>query len=132
MKNLLITCLLQILAASAALLLSMWWVPGFRVQWPGFVATVLVVVLAQAVMTPLTNWAAKRYAPAFLGGTGLATALLALVIASTIPAGVSNTGIGNWILSALILWVASAAGSAVAQVLASRRRGTPGQAAGRA
>lgn len=130
MKNLLIMSGLQVLAASLALLLSLAWVPGFEVQWPGFVTTVLVVVLTQAAMTPLTNWAAKRYAPAFVGGTGLVAALLALVIAGFLPGGISNTDPGGWILSALILWVATAAASSVAKVLASRRKRHPRSAAG--
>lgn len=130
MKNLLIMSGLQVIGASLALLLSLAWVPGFEVQWPGFVTTVLVVVIAQAAMTPLTTWAAKRYAPAFVGGTGLVAALLALVIAGFLPGGISNTDPGGWILSALILWVATAAASSVAKVLASRRKRHPRSAAG--
>ncbi|MCC9205095.1 hypothetical protein [Arthrobacter sp. zg-Y769] len=123
MKNLLITIGIQLLAACAGLLLSLWWVSGFTIQWPGFVVAVLVVVVAQAAMAPLAVHAARRYAPAFLGGTGLAAALLALIIAGLFPGGVSINGIGDWILSALILWVCTAAGAAVAQTPAARRRG---------
>ena len=128
MKNLLITIGVQILAAAAGLLLSLWWVPGFDMQTPGFIVAVLVVVLAQAALTPLVSRAAQRYAPAFLGGTGLIAALLALLVAGLFPGGVSVSGVGDWVLSALILWVTCAVGSLVAASLVSRQhtgRATP-------
>lgn len=128
MKNLLITIGVQILAAAAGLLLSLWWVPGFDIQTPGFIVAVLVVVLAQAALTPLVSRAAQRYAPAFLGGTGLIAALLALLVAGLFPGGVSVSGVGDWVLSALILWVTCAVGSLVAASLVSRQhtgRATP-------
>lgn len=121
MKNLLITIGVQILAAAAGLLLSLWWVPGFDIQTPGFIVAVLVVVLAQAALTPLVSRAAQRYAPAFLGGTGLIAALLALLVAGLFPGGVSVNGVGDWVLSALILWVTCAVGSLVAASLVSRQ-----------
>ncbi|MCC3274428.1 hypothetical protein LJ753_00880 [Arthrobacter sp. zg-Y20] len=110
MKNILITVGVQVLAACTGLLLSLWWVPGFDIQTPGFIVAVLVVVLAQAAFTPLAARAARRYAPAFMGGTGLIAALLALVIAGLFPGGVSVSGLADWVLSALILWVTSAGG----------------------
>ncbi|WP_341482198.1 hypothetical protein [Arthrobacter zhangbolii] len=125
MKNILSTVGIQILAACAGLLLSLWWVSGFDIQLPGFLVAVVVVVLAQAVLTPLVSKAARRYAPAFLGGTGLIAALLALLIAGLFPGGVTVTGIGDWLLSALILWVASAVGALVDQRLTSRRSAHP-------
>lgn len=121
MKNLLITIGVQILAAAAGLLLSLWWVPGFDIQTPGFIVAVLVVVLAQAALTPLVSRAAQRYAPAFLGGTGLIAALLALLVAGLFPGGVSVSGVGDWVLSALILWVTCAVGSLVAASLVARQ-----------
>ena len=128
-KNVLILVGIQVLAACVGLFLSLWWVPGFGIQLPGFIVAVLVVVLAQAVLTPLVSRAARRYAPAYIGGTGLVAALLALGIAGLFPGGVTVSGVGSWILSALILWVASAAGSIVAKGLAERResgRASPG------
>lgn len=120
MKNILITIGIAILAACAGLLLSLWWVAGFDIQAPGFIVAVLVVVLAQAAFTPLATRTARRYAPAFMGGTGLVAALLALIIAGLFPGGVSVSGVGDWILSALILWVTSAVGAVVAQQIIAR------------
>lgn len=121
MKNLLITIGIQLLAACAGLLLSLWWVPGFDIQTPGFIVAVVVVALAQAVLSPLVSRAARRYAPAFIGGTGLIAALLALVAAGLFPGGVAVSGVGDWVLSALILWVTCAVGSLVSTGLISRR-----------
>jgi len=56
---------------------------------------------------------ARRSAPALLGGIGLVSTFVALLITSFFPGGISVTGniIVTWILATLIVWIITALGA---------------------
>ena len=49
--------------------------------------------------------AAERSAPALVGGVGLITTLIALIITTLISDGLSISGLGTWIGASLIVWI---------------------------
>ncbi|CAN5293337.1 phage holin family protein [soil metagenome] len=74
----------------------------------GFIITVVIFTAAQAILAPFIAVVAKKNAPAFLGGIGLISTLIALLIASWISGGIDISGAGTWILASLIVWLATA------------------------
>lgn len=102
---------LAILLASAALglLVASSVVDGVEVTATGFVVVVVVFTVAQAVLSPFIAKTAARYAPAFLGGIGLVSTFVALLVASFVGDGLSITGGAvPWILATLVVWLVTA------------------------
>ncbi|MBU4336365.1 MAG: phage holin family protein [Actinobacteria bacterium] len=96
---------------SAALgLLGAWLVlrPQFEITASGFVVAVVVFALAQSVLAPFIATMANRYAPAFLGGIGLVSTFVALLLATLLGHGLSISGVQTWVLASLIVWLVTA------------------------
>lgn len=96
--------------AALALLITSLILPGFRISASGFLIAIGVFALAQSILTPFIINMARKYAPAVLGGIGLVSTFVALLIASLFPGGLSITGIDTWILASLIVWLITALG----------------------
>jgi len=96
--------------AALALLIASWLLPGFGLSVSGFIIAVLVFTLAQSILTPFVVNMARKYAPAVLGGIGLVSTFVALLIASFFPGGITLSGIDTWVLASLIVWLVTALG----------------------
>ena len=89
----------------ASLLLS-----GFGLSLSGFIIAVAVFAIAQSILTPFIVNMARKYAPAVLGGIGLVSTFVALLLASLFPGGITLSGIDTWVLASLIVWLITALG----------------------
>lgn len=101
---------INLITSTIALLIAAWVLPGVAVTVSGFVAAVVVFVVANAILGPFVFNMARQYAAAMLGGIGLVSTLLALWLAA-IFGGLTITGIVSWVLASLIVWVITALGS---------------------
>ncbi|WP_420111823.1 phage holin family protein [Pseudactinotalea sp.] len=111
------------LAASAVAFLLAWWlIPGFNVQFVGFLVAVGVFTLAQSILGPFVFNLARRYSAPLLGGIGLVSTLLSLVIASLLPGGLTIDGVGTWFIAALVVWFVTATGSWILLAILAKRR----------
>jgi hypothetical protein len=98
------------LGSSALGLLAAWLLlrPDFSMQVQGFVVAVVVFALAQSVLAPFIATMARRYAPAFLGGIGLVSTFVALLLATLLGHGLAITGVSTWVLASLVVWLVTA------------------------
>jgi uncharacterized membrane protein YvlD (DUF360 family) len=96
--------------AALALFIASLILPGFRLSVSGFLIAIGVFALAQNILTPFIVNMARKYAPAVLGGIGLVSTFVALLIASFFPGGITLTGIDTWVLASLIVWLVTALG----------------------
>lgn len=114
-----------ILLASAALgILAAWWLldGSFRVSAGGFVTAVVVFTVAQSVLSPFIAKTAARYAPAFLGGIGLVSTFVALLLASLLPGGLEVSGVRAWILGTMVVWLVTALATVLLPLVLLRNR----------
>ena len=111
MVRLLIRVLISLVTAALGILLAAWILPQFSVEWGGFLVALVVFTIAQAVLAPFIFNLARRYASAILGGIGLVSTFVALLIASLFPGGIRIDGIVTWILATLIMWLVTALGT---------------------
>lgn len=118
----------NIITAAVALLIASWTVTAMTLRASGFIVTVLVFVVANAVLTPFTFKMARKYAPAALGGIGLISTLLALFVASLFPGGLSISGLGNWVVVSLIVWFITALGGWAVLAWWTKRRAKAAEA----
>jgi hypothetical protein len=93
----------------------------------GFLLAVVVYCLVQWILTPFILKMTRRYANAFIGGVGLVSAFLGLLLASLIGDGLSITGgVVPLILATLVVWLVTAIATLVLPLifLRNRRQGT--------
>lgn len=100
----------NLITAAIALLVVAWVVDGVSIHPSGYVVAVLVFVIASAILSPFVFNMARQYASAILGGIGLVSTLLALIIATLIGDGLSISGVTAWIAATVVVWIITALG----------------------
>ena len=109
-------------SSAIGLLVAAWLVPGVSVSAWGFVTAVVIFAVAQAILSPFFLKMASRYASAFLGGIGLVSTLVALILASVLTHGLSIRGIGSWIAATVVVWLVTAVATVVMPVLFVKKK----------
>lgn len=109
-------------SSAIGLLVAAWLVPGVSVRLSGFVVAVVVFSVAQAILSPFIFKVASRYASAFLGGIGLLSTLIALILASVLTDGLSIRGLGSWVAATVLVWLVTAAATLVLPLLILREK----------
>ncbi len=104
-------------------------VSGVSLSALGFIATVVIFTVAQATLSPFFLKMANRYASAFLGGIGLVSTFVALLLASLLSNGLSIHGIGSWIAATVVVWLVTALATVVLHILVLRNKGAKKNAA---
>ncbi len=108
MIRLLLRTVIFLGSAAVGLLVASWVLDDVRVSTSGFLTAVVVFAVVQSVLTPFIAKVARRNAPAFLGGVGLISTLVALLVAAGLTDGLSISGVQTWILATLVVWLATA------------------------
>ena len=109
---------------------------GFTIEWDqwwGFLICIVIFTVLQSVLSPWIARMANRYAPALLGGIGIISTLVALLIVVLLPiGGIRITDLLGWILGPVIVWVVSAVGTVVLPLLLIKREVREADAAAKA
>lgn len=111
-------------SSAIGLLVAGWLVPGVSLSVWGFVTAVVIFTVAQAILSPFFLKMASRYASAFLGGIGLVSTFVALLLASLLSNGLSIRGIGSWIAATVVVWLVTALATLVLPMLVLREKKT--------
>jgi hypothetical protein len=86
--------------------------PGFTLHWNdwwGIVLAVVIFAVLQSILSPWLFKITRRHANALIGGIGLLSTFVALLIAVVIPAaGIGIDGPVAWILGTLVVWLVTA------------------------
>lgn len=109
-------------SSAIGLLVAAWLVPGVSVSAWGFITAVVIFAVAQSILSPFFLKMASRYASAFLGGIGLVSTLVALVLASALTQGLSIRGIGSWIAATVVVWLVTAVATVVLPALFLKKK----------
>lgn len=124
MVRFLIRALIFLVTAAVGLLVAAWLLPGFHLQWGGFIVAVIVFAIAQGVLAPFIFNLARKYASAVLGGIGIVSTLVALIIAALFPGGIRVDGFVTWVLAALIVWIITALGGWLLPLIFLKKKAT--------
>lgn len=111
-------------SSALGLVVAGWLVSGVSLSVWGFVAAVVIFTLAQAILSPFFVKMATRYASAFLGGIGLVSTFVALLLASLLSHGLSIRGVGSWIAATVVVWLVTAAATVVLPKVVLREKTT--------
>jgi hypothetical protein len=108
----LIRALIFLVSAALGLIAADLLLPGFYLHWNDWWGIVLAVVIFAVLQSILAPWLLKitrRHANALIGGIGLLSTFVALLIAVLIPAaGIGIDGPVAWIIGTLIVWLVTA------------------------
>ena len=97
--------------AALGLIVAALVVPDVRLSLSGFLVAVGVFALAQSILAPFIFNVARQHAPAMLGGIGLVSTFVALLIASVFPEGLRISGVSTWIAATVVVWIVTALGA---------------------
>jgi uncharacterized membrane protein YvlD (DUF360 family) len=104
----LIRVLIYFLSAFVGILVADLLLDGLEVQTSAYFEVAAIFAVVQAILSPMITNTVTRNAGAFSGGVGIVSTLVALIVTDLISDGMTVDGIGNWILAALIVWLAGA------------------------
>ncbi|WP_066461762.1 phage holin family protein [Sanguibacter suarezii] len=122
MVRLLIRAVIFLVSAALGLLVASWILDDFTVTTTGFALTVVIFAVAQSVLAPFIAKMTNRYAPAFLGGIGLVSTYVALLIASLVGDGLQIDGAQTWVLATLIVWLVTALATLILPMIFIRNK----------
>ena len=94
-----------------ALVVAAMVVPGVGMGLPGLLVAVVVFTLVQSLLAPVVTKLAQKFSPPLVGGVGLISTGLALLIASSFEGGITIATPVAWVLATLAVWLITALGS---------------------
>lgn len=107
-----IRALTFVVSVAAGLILADLLLEGFHIDWTdwwGFVLAVLIFALIQSILAPIVSRLTRRHAPALLGGIGIISAFVSIVLVVLIPgAGIGISQPLAWVMAPLIVWIVTA------------------------
>lgn len=125
MINLLIRGVIFVFSAALGLIVADLLLPEFLIvwdEWWGFVLCALIFAVLQSILSPWIVKIARRHAPVLLGGVGIFSTLIALIIVVLLPiGGLRIEGFVAWLLGAVIVWAVTALATLFLPMLFLRR-----------
>lgn len=106
--RLLIRLAIYLVSSVVGLLVADAILDDMTVEASGLVTVVVIFTVAQTILGPFIAMTVARNANAFLGGVGLVTTFVALLIASTIGDALSISGVATWIAATVLVWLVTA------------------------
>ncbi len=126
MITLVFRTLIFVVSAALGLIVADLLLEDFRIdwsQWWGFVLCVVIFAVLQSVLSPWVAKMADRYAPVLMGGIGIFSTLISLIIVVLLPiGGLSIRGASGWLLGSVIVWLVSALGTVLLPLLFLKRQ----------
>lgn len=113
MNRLLAQTAMSLLANALALLAASILLTGFSINGLAFVVAVCIFTASTVILEPLITKIARQNAPYLLGGIALVTTFVGLLVTTLVTDGLTITGIANWIVATLIIWLATVVASLV-------------------
>lgn len=108
----LLRALIFLISAAVGLIAADLILPGFHIDWSdwwGFLLAIVIFAVLQSVLTPWVMKMTRRHAPAFLGGIGIVSTFVALLVVVLIPgAGLGISDPLTWVLAPIIVWLITA------------------------
>lgn len=113
MITFLLRAVVFLVSAAVGLIVADIVLPGFSIDWRspvGFILAIVIFAVLQSVLAPWLARVAQRNAPAFLGGIGIVSTFVALVVTALIPGAGLTIGLPwwTWIVAPMIVWVVTA------------------------
>ncbi|ACY22290.1 hypothetical protein Gbro_3084 [Gordonia bronchialis DSM 43247] len=117
MIRLLIRAVVYLVSAAIGLIVASAVLDDFHLHAGGFIVALVIFALAQLILGPFIARVVRNNAEALLGGVGLVSTFVALLIASLIGDGLEINGVAAWIAGTVIVWLVTAIATMVVPYL---------------
>lgn len=117
MIRLLIRAVVYLVSAAIGLIVASAVLDDFHLHAGGFIVALVIFALAQLILGPFIARVVRNNAEALLGGVGLVSTFVALLIASLIGDGLEINGVAAWIAGTVIVWLVTAIATMVVPFL---------------
>ncbi|SEJ52614.1 phage holin family protein [Demequina mangrovi] len=97
-------------AAAALALTSLMLGSDFDLKLSGLITATVFFALAQSLLSPLIERQIEKRARAVVGGVGIISTFVALLITATLTSGLQIHGFGTWAAATLLVWLITAIG----------------------
>ncbi|WP_033104664.1 phage holin family protein [Microbacterium profundi] len=125
MITLLFRTLIYLVSAGIGLIVADLVLPGFQIQWDkwwGFVICIVIFAILQSILSPWITKLADRYAHVLMGGIGIFSTLVALIVVVLLPiGGLRIVDVTGWLLGSVIVWLISALGTVLLPLIFLKR-----------
>ena len=122
----LIRSLIFLASAAVGLIVADLVLPGFRIDWAdwwGFLLAIVIFAVLQCVLAPWLARVAQRNAPVLLGGIGIVSTFVALLVVVLLPrSGLTIADAMTWVLAPVLVWVVTALATLLLPVLLIRKK----------
>ena len=122
----LIRSLIFLASAAVGLIVADLVLPGFRIDWAdwwGFLLAIVIFAVLQSVLAPWLARVAQRNAPVLLGGIGIVSTFVALLVVVLLPrSGLTIADAMTWVLAPVLVWVVTALATLLLPVLLIRKK----------
>jgi len=108
-------------SAAVGLLVAKLVLDDMTIDAGSFFFVVVIFAALQAILSPFMAKVAVRHAPALLGGAGLVTTFVSLLIVTMVSPGMSITGVDTWVFATLIVWIVTMLASWLLPLLLAKR-----------
>lgn len=108
-------------SAAIGLLAAALLVDGMAITPSGFVVTVIVFAVLQSLLAPAIAKVAHRHAKAFLGGVGVVSTFVSLLVAHVLTPGLTISGLGSWVAATVLVWAFTALAAFLLPVVTAKR-----------
>ena len=133
MLRFLIRVVIFLASSAVGLLVADIVLADFSIDARSFVIDVVIFAVLQSILSPFIFKAAASSAPAILGGVGLVSTFIALLITELVSSGFTITGAKTWLFATLIVWIVTMLATLLLPLLLVKRavtgEGRPGGSA---
>ena len=130
MLRFLIRTVIFLASAAVGLLVADIVLADFTIDGRSFVIDVVIFAVLQSILSPFIFKAAATSAPAILGGVGLVSTFVALLITELVSSGFTIKGVQTWLFATLIVWIVTMLATLLLPLLLLRRAVTGAEGAG--
>lgn len=96
-----------LLANAVGLIVASLVLNGVALNFSGFILAVIIFTVVVGLMTPFMAAQFRRRNSSAIGGVALIATLISLIVTDLVSSGLEISGIGNWLLAAVIVWAAA-------------------------
>lgn len=98
-------------AAIAVWVTSLILADGMSVPFGALLYIAVIFAVIQVILTPFFFKMTRKYANAFIGGVGLISTFVSLLVTTVLISDFSITGVATWIAATVLIWLITAIAS---------------------
>lgn len=122
MVRFLVNALMFLGSAALGLWITSLVLDGFTIDFVALATATVIFAIAQSLLSPFVFKMTRKYANAFIGGVGLVSTFVALLITTLIVDGLSIDGVSTWVLATILVWLITAAATLVLPLIFRRNQ----------